>query len=70
MEKENERQLRGHLSFVFQQDKGPEACRALQGSWDLREIQGFLGRQEQRARKGIVETVQVRSLAGIVVPGT
>ena len=38
LEKENERQLPHHISFIFPQGKGSEAHRALQGKWGLQEI--------------------------------
>lgn len=60
MEEENERRSLDHIS-IFQQGKGSEVCKALQGNWGLQEIQGLLGYKEQRAKKEIVETVQVRS---------
>lgn len=41
--KEKELQPLEHFSFLLQQGKGYEACRALQGKWGLRDIQGLLG---------------------------
>lgn len=46
LEKENEPQPLDHFSFLLQQGKGSEACRALQGKWDLRETQGLPGLQD------------------------
>lgn len=40
------------------QGKGSGACRAFQGNWGLRETEGSLGLQDQRARKEIMEAVQ------------
>lgn len=40
------RQTLGHMSFIFQQGRGSEACRALQGNWGLQEVEGLLGRKE------------------------
>ena len=40
---ENGQQPLGHSSWVFQQGKGPEACRALRGKWGLQEFQELLG---------------------------
>lgn len=45
------------------QGKDSEVCKALQGNWGLQEIQGLLGYKEQRAKKEIVETVQILRLS-------
>lgn len=64
LEKEKEPQPLSHFSFLLQQDKGSEVCRALQENWGLQEMSGllgFLGLQDQRAPKETMEIVQVRN---------
>lgn len=50
------------VSFVLQQAKGSEACRALLENWGLQEAQDPVGYQEYRAKKETMENVQVRRL--------
>lgn len=60
LEKKNEQQPLGHAAFVSQQVKGSGACRALQGNWGLQEVLEALEVQDQKAKRGTMETIEVR----------